>query len=203
MKGAGQSSLAAVVLAAGASRRMGVPKAALRLGDATFLARVLEELDASSCLPIVVVAGVHEAAVRAAMPARSVAGVVVNEEPGRGQLSSLKVGIRHLLATAPSVTGAVVALVDHPMLARETVARLIGAAGAGRHAIVVPIHDGRRGHPIVLMRVVWDEILATPDDESARVVVARDPSRVLELPVADPGILVDVDTPADMAMLTG
>jgi len=198
-----RSSLAAVVLAAGASRRMGAPKAALQLGDTTLLARVLDALEVASCAPIVVVAGAHEAAVRAAMPAHTAARIVVNDTPERGQLSSLQVGLRHLLATAPAVTGAVVALVDHPMVARETVALLIDAAGEGRHSIVVPTYRERRGHPIVLMRAVWDEILATPDDASTRVVVRADPGRVREVAVADPGILIDIDTPEDMARLIG
>ena len=190
--------LAAVVLAAGASRRMGAPKAALRLGDATLLARVIDAL--SACAPIVVVAGADEAAVRAALPAGSAAEVIVNPRPERGQLSSLQTGLRHLMATS-AAPGAVVALVDHPRVARETVERLVRAAGGGRHAVVVPVHDGRRGHPIVLMRGVWDEVLTTPVEKSARDVVTRDPARVCEVAVADPGVLIDVDTPDDLAAL--
>jgi len=82
-----RSSLAAVVLAAGASRRMGAPKAALEFRDTTLLARVLDALEVASCAPIVVVAGAHEAAVRAAMPAQTAARIVVNDGPERGHLS--------------------------------------------------------------------------------------------------------------------
>jgi nicotine blue oxidoreductase len=203
MSTAPRSALAAVVLAAGASRRMGAPKAGLRLGDRTLLARVLEGLDAAGCAPIVVVAGAHAAAVRAAMPAQPMAAMVVNDGAERGQLSSLKVGLRHLLAVVPAVTGAVVALVDHPMVASATVGLLIAAAAEGRPSIVVPTCGERRGHPIVLMRAVWDEVLATADDASTRVVVHGDPGRVREVPVGDLGILIDVDTPADLARLVG
>jgi CTP:molybdopterin cytidylyltransferase MocA len=201
MSPAPPAALAAVVLAAGASRRMGAPKAAVRLGDETLLARVVDALAAAACAPIVVVVGVHEAAVRAALPARSTAHVVVNDAPERGQLSSLQTALRHLGHIAPSTPGAVVALVDHPMIARQTVAQLVRAAEAGSHPIVVPTHEGRRGHPIVLLRTVWDEVLATPAGESARAVVGRDRGRVLEVAVADRGILIDVDTPEDLAAL--
>ncbi len=195
------AALAAVVLAAGASRRMGAPKAAVRLGDETLLARVVDALVAAACAPILVVAGVHEAAVRAALPARSAALVVVNDEPERGQLSSLQTALRHVERIAPAAPGAVVALVDHPIVASRTVIQLMRAAEAGSRPIVVPTHDGRRGHPIVLMRAVWDEVLATPAGESARAVVGRDRGRVREVAVADPGVLIDVDTPADLAAL--
>jgi CTP:molybdopterin cytidylyltransferase MocA len=194
-------SLAGVVLAAGASRRMGAPKAALRLGDATLIGRVLDGLAGADVAPIVVVTGLHHDAVAAAMPVSVPVQVVINPTPERGQLSSLKVGLRALLAVAPAAAGAVVALVDHPMVARDTVGALARAAREGGHAVLVPTHGGQRGHPIVLMRALWGEVLATPDDASARVVVRRDPSRVREVPVDDPGILVDVDTAEDLAAL--
>ncbi len=190
--------LAGLVLAAGASRRMGAPKAGLRIGGATFVARVLEGLTAARLAPIVVVAGMHHEAVIEALPRDSGARVVVNPAPERGQLSSLKVGLKELLAVAPEVEGVVVALVDHALVAPATVAALVHAARNAPAPILVPSYAGRRGHPIVFMRSVWAELLDTPDTDSARAVVRRDATRVRELAVDDPGVVCDFDTPEDL-----
>ena len=161
---------------------MGRPKAGLRFEGKTFFARVLEGLTAASLDPIVVVVGAHRAAVTRVLGSPS---IIVNRDPSRGQLSSLTLALRHLSAPGGTATGAVVALVDHPLVAGSTIDALVQAAQAADQP----------------MRAVWDELLATPDRLGARAVVRRDPSRVRDVPVDDPGVLVDVDTPADLEAL--
>ena len=192
-----RASLVAIVLAAGASRRMGEPKAVLELDGRPLIGHVLDGLGTGWCETVVVVGGVHEATVRAALPSDGSVSVLRNDAPERGQLSSLQVAIRWLSAAASNAEGAVVALVDHPLVKGATVEQLVASAGAEQSPIIVPIHRGRRGHPIVLMRPVWREILATPDEAGARAVVRRDPARVREVEVSDPGVLVDIDTIAE------
>jgi molybdenum cofactor cytidylyltransferase len=187
-----------VILAAGASQRMGRPKADLRYEGQTFLERALEALCAARLDPIVLVVDAQRAAVTTAPDSRH---IIVNHEPARGQLSSLKLALRHLSAPPVTAAGVVVALVDHPLVAASTVGALVHAARAGDHSILLPSYRGRRGHPVVFMRAVWDELLDTPDDLGARAVVRRDAGRVGNVPVDDPGILVDIDTPADLAAL--
>jgi molybdenum cofactor cytidylyltransferase len=177
---------------------MGRPKAGLRFEGKTFFARVLEGLTAASLDPIVVVVGAHRAAVARGLGSPH---IIVNRDPSRGQLSSLKLALRHLSAPGGGAAGVLVALVDHPLVARSTVAALVQAVQAADQPILVPTYRGRRGHPVVFMRDVWDELLATPDRLGARAVVRRDPRRVGDVPVNDPGILVDVDTPDDLAAL--
>jgi CTP:molybdopterin cytidylyltransferase MocA len=195
--------LAGILLAAGASRRMGTPKAALVLEGETLVARGLRGLHAASCDPLVVVTGVHHDAVLAALPSDPPAGVVRNPDPTRGQLSSLKTALLELRSSPPEVVGALVALVDHPTVRTDTYRTLAQAGLGAATSIVLPVCDGRRGHPVVFLRVLWEELLAAPDNEGARVVVRRDPVRVTELPVADPGILLDIDTPEAFARLPG
>jgi len=195
---------AGVVLAGGDSRRMGRPKAGLALGGRTFLACVVESLAGARVAPIVVVAGRHADAVRAALPEASEAEVVVNPDPDRGQLASLRIALAHLAARGETLAGAVVALVDHPAVRPETVRALVDALSAPARtgaAIAIPSHGGRRGHPVAFARSLWDELAAAPDDIGARAVVRRDPKRVCVVDVDDPGVLVDVDTPADLAAL--
>jgi molybdenum cofactor cytidylyltransferase len=193
--------LAGILLAAGASRRMGAPKAGLRLDGETFAARGLRLLAGAGCSPLVVVTGVHHDAVQAALPDGHAARVAPNPTPARGQLSSLKVGLRRVLEEARDVDGVVVGLVDHPAVAAATVRALVEAGVASTTPIVVPVFRGRRGHPVVFLRAVFDELLATGDELGARAVVRRDPRRVTEIAVDDPGIVTDVDTPAAFARL--
>ncbi|MEW6270321.1 MAG: nucleotidyltransferase family protein [Thermodesulfobacteriota bacterium] len=196
--------VAGVVLAAGASRRMGAPKAALVYEGRSFARHVVEALRAGGVGEIVVVTGHAHDATAGALPALGRVTLVRNPEPERGQLSSLKIGLEHLATAAARVDAVVVALVDHPTVRAATVARLLEAADAEpRPAIVVPVHERRRGHPVLFARAVWDELLATPDDAGARAVVRAEPARVREVAVADPGILADVDTPDDFARLRG
>jgi molybdenum cofactor cytidylyltransferase len=193
---------AGVVLAAGASRRMGTAKAALRFAGQTFLERVVHTLRTGGVDHVVVVAGAAADAVRGALPAGSDVPLLLNPAPERGQLSSLKIALGHLARGPGDVTAAVVALVDHPAVQPATVAALLGRAAQDPPAtIVVPSYRGRRGHPVLFDRAVWQELLDTPDELGARAVVHADPARLALAAVDDPGILVDVDTPSDLARL--
>jgi molybdenum cofactor cytidylyltransferase len=178
---------------------MGRPKATLRIGEDTFAGRLLRALGEAGLAPIVVVAGVHAAETRAALPRDT--RLLVNPDPSRGQLSSLKIALRELASAEPPVDAALVALVDHPAVRGETLVRLRDASAS--RAIVVPRHRGRRGHPVVFARALFEELLEAPDALGARTVVRRDAARVLELDVDDPGVLVDVDTPAELARFRG
>ncbi|MBM4268609.1 MAG: nucleotidyltransferase family protein [Deltaproteobacteria bacterium] len=189
--------VAGVLLAGGASERMGRPKATLRIGEETFAGRLLRALGEAGLERIVVVAGVHAEETRAALP-RDVR-LLVNPDPSCGQLSSLKIALRDLTPAEPPVDAALVALVDHPAVRVDTLVRLREASAS--RAIVVPRHGGRRGHPVVFARALFEELLEAPVALGARTVVRRDPARVLELDVDDAGVLVDVDTPADLAHL--
>src|SRR5262249_62305751 len=107
---------------------MGTPKAALLLDGETFAARGLRLLFEAGCDPLVVVTGVHHDAVVAALPDGHGACVAPNPAPARGQLSSLKVGLRRVLEGAAEVDGVIVALVDHPTVTTETVRALVESA---------------------------------------------------------------------------
>jgi CTP:molybdopterin cytidylyltransferase MocA len=196
-------TVAGIVLAGGASRRMGTAKAALVLDGRSFLECVLAALREAGLDDVLVVSGSAHDAVLRALPPRDHARVLRNPDPGRGQLSSLKVALGVVRSREPRPDGVVVALVDHPAVQAATIARLVAAWADATHAtIVVPTFAGRRGHPVLFAADVWDELLATPDEIGARAVVHADASRVLEVAVDDPGVHVDVDTPEDFQRLT-
>ena len=195
--------VAGIVLAGGASRRMGRPKAGLVHEGRTFLAQVLGALRGAGIDDVIVVSGSAHDAVLAALPTGDDARVLRNPDPERGQLSSLKIALGALRARQLRPDAAVVALVDHPAVQPATVARLVsGWSETPRAPIVLPSFAGRRGHPVLFASGVWDELLATPDDLGARAVVRADAARVLEIPVDDAGVRIDVDTPDDFRRLT-
>lgn len=185
-------SVAAVVLAAGASARMGRPKAALQWRGRTFVEHAVAL--ASSCAPVVVVAGAT------ALPALDVA-IVHNPHWQDGPLSSLQVGLRAIEDAA--WTGVLVLTVDRPHVRASTIAALLREHASHPDAVVQPIHEGRRGHPILHPRDVANALLQLPRTATARDVVHRPDvaARRRAIDVDDAAILDNIDTPEDLARL--
>ena len=181
--------IASVILAAGASSRMGSPKALLELRGETFLDRLIRVLGAETD-PVIVVLGYHAAQIRSSL--RRNAEFVVNSNPERGQLSSLQTG---LAALPPGAGGFAFIPMDCPTVREDTVAQLAGAFATRnpQTLFVIPRHGGRRGHPVFAARRIADELLALPSDAQARDVVHRYVPQTQYVDVDDPGILADVD----------
>ena len=184
----------AIVLAAGEGRRMGGPKALLRLGDLTFLARALALFSTAGTAPLAVL-GAEAARVRAQAGLPEDATVVVNERWREGMLTSIWRGLE--AAEALGADAALVQPVDNPFVAPATVAAVLDALARGA-PIAVPSHGGRRGHPAGFARSVWPALREAPLDGGARAVLQARPHLVVHVP-AGPDCLVDIDTPADLA----
>ena len=184
--------LVGLILAAGASSRMGRPKPLLELEGETFLDRLIGFL-ASYCSPVVAVLGYEAEAVRAGLKRAGEASFVVNAQYERGQLSSLQCGLRALPADAD---GVLFTLVDLPAVQPATVERLALAAEAQAPPwLVIPRWRGRRGHPVGCSRELIEELLALPLDAQAKDVVHQHLQHAHFVEVDDPGILCDVDDP--------
>lgn len=189
---------AAVILAAGASSRMGRPKALLNYRGERFLERLLRIFSAV-CGDVVVVLGHHADALQPLVrpPARS----VVNPDPGRGQLSSLHCG---LSALTPGQDAFFFQPVDYPAISESTVATLLDTLSIHPPALVaIPRHGGRRGHPVLCRIGLAEELLALPASGQARDVIHRHVAETRYVDVEDPGILTDIDDPAAYARLLG
>jgi CTP:molybdopterin cytidylyltransferase MocA len=184
--------LVAIVLAAGRGRRLGRPKGGVLLEGRTALQRCVDALRQG---------GFGE--VRAVVDARHhippAVGAVMLENPDaeRGQTSSLK---RALAAGLGDAAGFCVHTVDRPLVRADDVAALVAAFGTRPPgtSIVVPSVGGRRGHPALFATALAAEFTALEDDEPAHRVLRRDPGRVLHLPLDDPWLVRDVDTPDDL-----
>jgi molybdenum cofactor cytidylyltransferase len=185
-------SLAGLILAGGASLRMGSPKALLDYRGETFLDRLIGVL-ARHCSPVIVVLGHRAEEIRAGLSRAGQAAFVVNESYVDGQLSSLQCG---LAAVPASADGVLFLPVDHPAVSEATVAALAGAFERRRGSLLVaPRFQGRRGHPVCCSRELIPEFLALGKDSQARVVVHRHASETCYIDVDDRGILLDVDDP--------
>jgi CTP:molybdopterin cytidylyltransferase MocA len=192
--------VAAIVLAAGESRRMGFPKALLPIAGHTFVEHIVRALAAAAVDAIYVVLGAHADRILAAVDLAP-AQVVRNPDWPRGQLSSLQAGLR---ALPPGAYEAVLmALVDHPLVEPRVVRAVIDAHARTGRPIVVPVHDGRRGHPVLFAARLIPELLAAPLDAGARAVIRAHASEVLEVPTDAPGVLADIDTPQLYAQWLG
>jgi molybdenum cofactor cytidylyltransferase len=185
--------IAAVVLAAGTSSRMGRQKLLLPVGDGRPLVRVsVERVLAAGLEDVVVVVGADADAVGAALAGLPVR-TVRNPRFAEGQSTSLRTGVD---ALHPETEAAVVALADQPLPDPDLVRRLAAAFRREGKPIVVPRYRDGRGNPVLFAASLFDELRAVTGDQGGRGVVARDPGRVTEV-VVDAPMPRDLDTPAD------
>ncbi len=191
----------AIVLAAGESKRMGMPKPLLlfRGLPTTFVDQIVSVLRDTCVDRITVVLGAEARKVRESAVLSGV-DIVINEDYARGQLSSLIAGLRSM---PPETEAIVLCLVDNPLITREMVNRVIEAFRETGQPIVVPVFQGQRGHPALFARSMFDELLNAPADEGARHVVQSNGDKVLEVDVPDPAVLTRIDTPEDYRLHFG
>jgi molybdenum cofactor cytidylyltransferase len=194
--------IAAIILAAGESRRMGFPKALLPYprpdgSETTFLGHLLDVMNRSRAEPIVVVLGHEGERIRSSLSPASWgrARPIVNERYREGMLTSILSGLEEVEKSPAE--GCLVLPVDHPDVSPEIVDLLIGRYEQTPRPILLPVFQGRRGHPVLFSRAVFDEIRRAPESVGARQVVWDHQGDLLEVEVQDPGIGRDVDTPGD------
>jgi molybdenum cofactor cytidylyltransferase len=192
-------SFAGVVLAAGASTRMGRDKALLPWRDGTFLSAAIRALQPATEL-VLVVAGANAAALEPIVNAYA-AFLAVNPDPQRGQFSSLQAGLQEVLNRGRDA--AIVTLVDRPAAGLETVLQIKSAflASDDRTWAVVPEFGGKHGHPFVIGREMIEAFLRAPASSTARDVEHANQSQVRYLPVNDPLVAANIDTPEDFEKL--
>jgi len=185
--------IAAVVLSAGESSRMGEPKALLRIDGETFIERIVRALKNGGLERIVVVLGFNAEEMRQKIEQLPVE-IVVNSDYKLGQLSSLQAAIRHLEKDR-SCDGMLIHLVDHPYIDSVLVRAMLQRFGDSKNLIVVPRHQGKRGHPVIFSRALFAELLDAPMSEGAKAVVNAHRDETLEIDTEDVGITLDIDTP--------
>ena len=183
----------AVILAAGSSRRMGSEKLLLPFGQNTLIGTVIDNVLNSSVENVMVVLGANQEKVRDAignLPVR----FCYNKEHEKGMLSSIICGIRDLPQEA---VAALIFLGDQPGIPPAVTNKVIDAYMEELVGIVIPVHNHRRGHPLLVDMKYRKEIEQLDLEEGLRSLRHHFPDDVLEVEVDEPGILVDIDTRED------
>lgn len=189
-----------IVLAAGRSRRMGRPKAFLEIGGETFLDRAISFLSAGGCDQVVVVGPgtlPHGSEIGRAAKAGG-ATFVTNPDPESEQVDSLRLALE---VAADGAAAALVTPVDTPWSGPAVVSGMIEVFRRSGAPLVIPTYAGERGHPILIARRLFPLVRSRGLEEGIRSLIRSHEEELLELPVADSGVLLDIDTPRDYRKL--
>jgi molybdenum cofactor cytidylyltransferase len=197
--------IAAIVPAAGRSERMGRPKLILPIGPTTVIARVVVALRDGGAAPVVVVtppADFPGAAILAQEARAAGAVVLVPDEHPIDMRASIERALDHL-AGGPAPEHVLVCPADSPSLTPELVGRVVARAGEVPDTLIIPVYDGRRGHPIAIPWRLANQIRALPMGVGLNALIALHAAEVAELAVDDPGAIEDLDTPEDYRRHSG
>ena len=186
--------ISAVILAAGKAQRMGQPKMALSWGSTTVIGQVVRTLIEAGVPDILVVTGGYRQEVETALQGLPVR-MAYNSRYEEGEMvSSLQIGLVNLPESAEA---ALVVLGDQPKIQLSVIAALVDLYRSGQPDLVVPSYQMRRGHPWLIARRLWDEVLAWTPERTLRDLLQTHADEIVYLPVDTPSVLMDLDTPAD------
>src|SRR5215475_13838093 len=183
--------LAAVILSGGGSLRMGSPKALLPFQGRPFLEHLLDVAKHPSIGVRRVVLGPDAEAISTQV-ALAPEEIVINKEWERGQLSSVQAAIRSL---PDGTSGLLLCPVDHPLISGSLVGNLIETFEKTQAPVVVPLFEGRRGHPVIFSSRMYEELLNAPEDKGARAVVWAHANEICEVATEEEGCVLNLNDP--------
>lgn len=178
-----------LILAGGESKRIGSPKALLKINSETFVERIANILHGSGIHQIIVVAGAHYEEIQKHLKDIK---IVFNPQYTFGQFSSLQAGLRHITVKAESV---IVWPVDLPLVRIDTITALIQSAQ--KNPITVPVFHGKKGHPVIYSAETIKKILSMEPIHTGKDLFEYFKDRITLIAVEDPAVLIDIDTPED------
>lgn len=188
-----------VILAAGDSSRMGYPKALLPLGADTFLTRILRAVRTLALPQARVVLGRDAARILPLVSPRE-ARTIINPDPGRGQVSSLRLAAQTM---PPESLGCLVWPVDQPLVPAEVAGELVRCFLESSPMVALPRCNGQAGHPAILGRTLLDELIVAPADTSPKLIISRYRAQTAWVETGDKSTIEDLDTPEDYLRIVG
>ena len=194
------SNIGALILAAGGSRRFGRPKQLITLQGESLVHRSVRVATEAGIPSIAVVTGESVAAVRDELRETS-AAIIQNQEWPRGIGTSVRCGLRHLLASVSDLGAVVIVACDQPFVEAATIAALMAELERSGKAIVASSYAGTLGIPALFDRTCFDALLALPDDSGAKALIESRRNDVAQIEFEQGAI--DIDTPADFERLGG
>ncbi len=191
--------ISAILLAAGESKRMGQPKQLLPFRGSTLLGQIVENLLQSQAAETIVVLGSQAEKIIPQIAGEPVK-IVVNQDFDQGMSSSIKCGLSHISEAAD---GVMIVLGDQPLIEKETIDLLIERHRQSERGIILPVHNGTRGHPVIFKMKYKDELLRLTGDIGGKQIVERHPSDVLEVEVDSESVVMSIDAESDYQSLVG
>ena len=189
--------ISAVILAAGESKRMGRPKMLLPWGHISVLGQVISTYQAAGVEDVLVVTGGAKELVNDIVQRHGARSVFNEQYASGGMLLSLQCGLHVLAADSPGTQAALIGLGDQPQVQAGSVRQICEAYPRQPARIIVPSFRMRRGHPWLVERSLWAELLALQPPLSPRDFLNRHAVEILHLEMDTPSVLADLDTPQD------
>ncbi len=183
----------AIILAAGASRRMGQPKQLLPVAGQPMVRRVTEAVCAAGLAQVIVVLGAHAQAVASVLQGLPV-DLVVNHAWQAGLSTSVRAGIG---ALRPDIDAVLLVLADQPGLGPDLLRTLVDRYRAEGAPLVAPFYQGQRGNPVLFDRALFAELEGVEGDRGGRAIITRHEADLARVEVDDRAVLADIDTLED------
>ncbi|MFZ5515214.1 MAG: nucleotidyltransferase family protein [Candidatus Zhuqueibacterota bacterium] len=192
MRESGADRIAAILLAAGFGSRLQAlgPKPLLKCQGSSFLEKAVEKAGAAGFDPLIIVT--NPGLLPAISELHVTALIAINDQPENGMLSSIHIGMRLLPADC---SGFLLCPIDYPLVTFETFHRIFEAHRLHPDRIIKPMYESKSGHPIVIPAALFEALGRILPNQGARYLLQQHPALLHELSVADPGILININTP--------
>ena len=192
------STIGLIILAAGASTRMGTPKQLLLYQGCSFIRHITECAIASVCQPIAIVLGANAERIKPEISQFSVQ-IVENQQWAEGMSASIRVGLEALLAINQNLEAVVIALCDQPFVSSQTLNQLVEAYHFTGKLIIASEYSGTLGVPALFNHTLFSELMSLKNTEGAKQLIKKHSHEVFSTPFPDGAI--DIDTPKDYEQL--
>ena len=185
-------NLGAVVLAAGLSKRMGTPKLVLPWHGSTIIRTVIDVIESADISERIIVLGSHQNLITPQLSGTTFKSVYNPYYKDGDMLKSIQIGIRALTSQSDAT---LIVLGDQPTISLELINKLKHEAQTTEKPVVVPSYNMKRGHPWIIKRALWDEVLGIKPPKTLRDILNKNTDSIHYVLTDDPHVLSDMDTP--------